>query len=75
VSWKEISPEAVLRAVRAGHATRAGLATAFEVLPTSKFLQDAIEQLVAAGELTDRGGRLVPHDLLEDLTNRDLEGN
>jgi hypothetical protein len=73
VSWLDINPAAVLHHVQAGRTTRADLAHEFGVLPSSPHLHDAIEALVADGELTERGEHLVPHDLLEPLTDNDLE--
>ena len=71
MTWQDISPEAVRRHVVAGLHSRLELAHEFGVLANSPHLHDAIEDLVARGEIADRGGRLIVHDLLEPLTDLD----
>lgn len=74
MSWYDISSDAVLKLIQAGVHTRPELADRFHVLANSPHLHDAIEELVARGEIADRGGRLIVHDLLEPLTDiNDLE--
>ena len=67
MSWLDINPAVVLHHIQAGKTTRADLAHEFGVLPSSPHLHDAIEVLVADGELTERGEHLVAHDLMEGL--------
>ena len=55
----DISPAAVLAAVRAGRRSKADLADHFGVLPTSLFLADAI-------------GSLIVHEQVRRLPNGDL---
>jgi hypothetical protein len=71
VSYQDVTPDAVLHAVQAGDRTRADLGTTFRVLASSAYLTDAIEALVARGELdVDVHGVLTSHDLLENLEDR-----
>lgn len=45
MSLNDLSPSAVLAAIRAGHNSKAKLATFFEVLPSSKWLHEVLIDL------------------------------
>ncbi|GIM88802.1 hypothetical protein [Paractinoplanes toevensis] len=70
MSYADISPAAVLRLIQAGHRTLADLVPEFEVLPTSRYLADAIGTLIASGEIHLTADGYVPHDLLEGLEDQ-----
>jgi hypothetical protein len=71
VTIADISPAAVLHAIRAGKRTKADLADAFDVLPTSLFLGDALGTLIATEQIrVNEHGEYIPHDLFDTLEDQ-----
>lgn len=56
----QISPASVLHHIRAGVRSRADLAAEFEVLPSSKFLADALDELFTTGQAWELFDLLLP---------------
>jgi len=74
VSYADVSPAAVLTAIRSGLHTRADLAARFEVLPSSLFLADAIDTVKETRQVVEHeGGELHANDLIEQLPHCEEE--
>lgn len=74
MSIAEISPDAVLREIRAGVDTRAKLAERFQTIPQSVFIADVLRVLVCRGLIVEHdSGVIHVNDLIETLPHDSKE--
>lgn len=74
MSYREVTPNSVLKAIRGGDFTRADLAVTFGVLPTSAFLSDALRALKECQPpqiVEHANGHLHVNDLIETLPHNE----